>query len=128
MGKKYSQTFFQFLSTVHAKVANSNPTNYIFLRSVFNTLSIEHIKSPFFQNFKIRLECLPYAPSNRCNPYRQHETSKRRQYEERVREVEHGNFSPLVFSTSGGMVPPPLWLTNAWPSSYLVSGNHRTVG
>ena len=40
---------------------------------------------------------------NRCNPYRQHETSKRRQYEERVREVEHGNFSPLVFSTSGGM-------------------------
>ena len=46
----------------------------------------------------------PYAPSNRCNPYTgQHETSKRRQYEERVREVEHGNFSPLVFSTSGGM-------------------------
>ena len=45
----------------------------------------------------------PYAPSNRCNPYRQHETSKRRQYKERVREVEHGNFSPLVFSTSGGM-------------------------
>ena len=45
----------------------------------------------------------PYAPSNRCNPYRQHETSKRRQYGERVREVEHGNFSPLVFSTSGGM-------------------------
>ena len=44
-----------------------------------------------------------YAPSNRCNPYCQHETSKRRQYEERVREVENGNFSPLVFSTSGGM-------------------------
>ena len=39
----------------------------------------------------------PYAPSNHCKPYRQHETSKRRQYEERVREVEHGNFSPLVF-------------------------------
>ena len=26
----------------------------------------------------------PYVPSNRCNPYRQHETSKRLQYEERV--------------------------------------------
>ena len=49
---------FQFLSTVHAKVANSNPTNYIFLRSAINTLSIEHIKSPFFQNLKIGLECL----------------------------------------------------------------------
>ena len=45
----------------------------------------------------------PYAPSNRCNPYRQYKTSKFHQYEERVREVEYGNFSPLVFSTSGGM-------------------------
>ena len=52
-------TFFQFLSTMHAKVANSSPTNYIFLRSAINTLSIEHIKSPFFQNLKIGLECLP---------------------------------------------------------------------
>jgi len=28
---------------------------------------------------------------------------KRREYEERVREVEHASFNPLVFSTSGGM-------------------------
>ena len=27
------------------------------------------------------------------------------QYEERVREIEHGSFSPLVFSTAGGMGP-----------------------
>ena len=26
-------------------------------------------------------------------------------YEERVREIEHGSFSPLVFSTAGGMGP-----------------------
>ena len=45
-------TFFQFLSTVHAKVVNSNPTNYIFLRSTIDTLSTEHIKSPFFPKFK----------------------------------------------------------------------------
>ena len=45
----------------------------------------------------------PYAPSNWSNPYRQHECAKRREYEERVREVEHASFSPLVFSTSGGM-------------------------
>ena len=43
---------------MHAKVANSNPTNYIFLRSAINTLSIEYIKNPFFQNLKIGLECL----------------------------------------------------------------------
>ena len=45
--KKY---LFQFLSTVHAKVAIFNPTNYTFLRSA--TLSIEHIKSFIFQKFK----------------------------------------------------------------------------
>ena len=28
---------------------------------------------------------------------------KRRAYDERVREIKHGSFSPLVFSTSGGM-------------------------
>ena len=53
---------FQFLSTVHDKVANSNPTNYIFLRSAINTLSY---KSPFFQNLKIGLERLPLATNKR---------------------------------------------------------------
>ena len=28
---------------------------------------------------------------------------KKRAYEQRVREVEHGSFTPLVFSASGGM-------------------------
>ena len=27
----------------------------------------------------------------------------RRSYEERIREVEHGSFTPLIFSTQGGM-------------------------
>ena len=50
---------------------------------------------------------------NQC--YRQNEQDKRRNYEERVTEIEHGSFSPLVFSTSGGMGPtalPLLFLTN----------------
>jgi len=45
----------------------------------------------------------PFAPSNQSNPYRQHEAAKRCQYEERMREIEHGSFSPLIFSVSGGM-------------------------
>ena len=49
----------------------------------------------------------PFAPTNLKHQlescYRQHETEKRRQYDERVREVEHGSFAPLVFATSGGM-------------------------
>ena len=35
----------------------------------------------------------------------EHERSKRRQYEQRVREVEGASFVPLVFSTAGGMGP-----------------------
>ena len=35
--------------------------------------------------------------------FRKHEGVKRRAYEERVREVERGSFTPLVFSSSGGM-------------------------
>ena len=30
---------------------------------------------------------------------------KKRAYDQRVREIEHGSFSPLVFSTTGGMGP-----------------------
>ena len=35
--------------------------------------------------------------------YRKHETAKKREYAQRVREVEHGVFTPLVLSTTGGM-------------------------
>ena len=42
-------------------------------------------------------------PQDRC--YRHHEDLKRRAYEERVREVEGGSFTPLVFSSLGGASP-----------------------
>ena len=49
----------------------------------------------------------PNAPSYRnlqlSAVYRRHENEKKRNYEARVREVEHGSFTLLVFSTSGGM-------------------------
>ena len=49
----------------------------------------------------------PHAPSNRntsiSNCYRKHEAEKRRTYEQRIREVEHSTFTPLVFSATGGM-------------------------
>ena len=47
------------------------------------------------------------ASSNRsmttAAAYRKHETAKKREYAQRVREVEHGFFTPLVLSTTGGM-------------------------
>ena len=49
----------------------------------------------------------PFAPSYRNAPlaqgYRRNELEKKRAYDQRVREIEHGSFSPLVFSTTGGM-------------------------
>ena len=49
----------------------------------------------------------PNASSNRsmttAAAYRKHETARKREYAQRVREVEHGVFTPLVLSTTGGM-------------------------
>ena len=46
-----------------------------------------------------------YTNSSLSKCYRKHELDKKREYEERIREIEHGSFSPLVFSTAGGMGP-----------------------
>ena len=51
----------------------------------------------------------PLASSN-CNTtipalFKANERAKRRSYEQRVIEVEHGSFTPLVFAATGGMGP-----------------------
>ena len=49
----------------------------------------------------------PSAPSYRKSQpqacYSQHERIKKRAYEQRINEIEHGSFTPLIFSTTGGM-------------------------
>ena len=49
----------------------------------------------------------PYTPSYRSSSlaqcYRKNELEKKRDYEECVQEIEHGSFSPLVFSVAGRM-------------------------
>ena len=46
----------------------------------------------------------PHAPSNRNSQcYRKNKLKKKRQYKQRVREVEHASFTPLVLSATGGM-------------------------
>ena len=52
----------------------------------------------------------PCGRSNRSSTsllsvYRKHEKEKKRQYEQRVLEVEHGTFTLLVMSATGGMAP-----------------------
>ena len=49
----------------------------------------------------------PFAPSYRHKSlqatHRQHESEKRRAYNDRILQVEMGSFTPLIFTTSGGM-------------------------
>ena len=49
----------------------------------------------------------PNAPSYRSlsltSAYKHHEDAKKREYGHRVRDVEHGVFTPLVFTSTGGM-------------------------
>ena len=49
----------------------------------------------------------PHAPSNRQSSlpatYKKHEQEKKRQYLKRIRDVENSSFTPLVFSSAGGM-------------------------
>ena len=42
-----------------------------------------------------------YNPLEKC--HRRQEMEKKRKFEERIREIEHGSFSPLVFTTAGCM-------------------------
>ena len=63
----------------------------------------ERHRSAFFD---VRV-CHPNAVSYRdLEPqqiYRIHENEKKRLYSERVLDIEHGTFTPLVFTTTGGM-------------------------
>ena len=49
----------------------------------------------------------PKAPTNRgpslASTYARHEKEKRRNYQQRVLEIERASFTSLVFSASGGM-------------------------
>ena len=41
-------------------------------------------------------------PQIHVNCYRKHEQAKKRAYSQRVREIEHSSFTPLVLSATGG--------------------------
>ena len=46
-----------------------------------------------------------YINRNLASLYKHHETTKKREYGQRIRKIEHGTFTPLIFSTTGGMSP-----------------------
>ena len=46
-----------------------------------------------------------YKKSSLASCHRKHEGDKRQVYEDRVLNVEHGSFTPLIFTTAGGLGP-----------------------
>ena len=62
----------------------------------------------FWGHWYQRVFC-PLSATNRSRSlmacYRANEEIKKRKYDQRIREVEHASFSPLIFSTSGGFGP-----------------------
>jgi len=60
-------------------------------QTAFFDLRVTHVNSSSQRN------------KSTSNIFKSHEMAKKREYLERVIEVEHGTFTPLVFGTNGGM-------------------------
>ena len=66
----------------------------------------------------------PNAPSYRqtriayCFPFRRHELEKKREYGDRIHNVDCESFTPLVFSTFGGLSKEATISTTVWQTFY----------
>ena len=72
----------------------------------------------------------PLAPSNSSSllssTFKKHENIKHRAYGQRIREVEHTSFAPIIMLTTGGWLTRPQFSTNVWLPSYPLSGVMNT--
>ena len=60
-------------------------------------------RSAFFHVRVCHPNVVPYRDLGTQQNYRIHEKEKKRLYSKRVQDIEHGAFTPLVFTTTGGM-------------------------
>ena len=60
-------------------------------------------QTAFFDIRVTRVNAKSNQNSSTKEIFKKHENAKKREYNERVIEVEHGSFTPLVFGTNGGM-------------------------
>ena len=59
----------------------------------------------FFDIKVTHLNAPSYRQKDPLVVYRDHEQEKKRKYNSRIINIEHGHFTPLIFSTTGGMGP-----------------------
>jgi hypothetical protein len=58
-------------------------------------------------------ECLSQRDKTVRTILKNHEAEKKRQYNQRIMQIEHGTFTPLVFTTTGVMAPECLMFHKA---------------
>ena len=63
------------------------------------------MRTAFFDIKVVSPYARSYAHLSTPSLYRMAEKSKEREYAQRIRDVEHADFNPLVFTTAGGMAP-----------------------
>ena len=63
----------------------------------------EQQRSAFFDVRVCHPNAESYEDLERQQIYRTHKNEKKRLYSRRVLDIEHGTFTPLVFTTTGGM-------------------------
>ena len=86
-------------------------------QSAFLDVRVFHPNAPSYRNYSI--------PSH--SVYRRHELQKKREYGERVREVEQASFTPLAFSTTGGMGGEALTFYRRLTDMLLATAQHLIV-
>ena len=66
----------------------------------------------------------PFAPSNAASSlsacYKKHENSMKRAYGQRIREIEHASFTPVVMSTTGFYKYLASLLSHKWGDEYSI--------
>lgn len=65
----------------------------------------KHMRHAFFDIKVVSPYAGSYANLKPAALFRQSEQSKNREYRERILQVEHGDFTPLVFTCAGGIAP-----------------------
>ena len=62
-------------------------------------------QNAFFDIVVTNTNCVSQSSMSASKIYAKHEAIKKRSYNQRIMQVEHGTFTPLVFSVNGGVGP-----------------------
>ena len=94
------------VADLHLKHASSLECTTSFTALLVLQGEFELTRKAFFDTKVFYLHTPSYQSPVLPSLYRQFEGDKKHEYGESIREVEHGLFTPLVFSSCGGVDPP----------------------